>query len=106
LLNSSQPAGERRCHSHAVRPDSTAVTSTATYYDRTGPCCTNADQHYYKVTMTLSGARLGPKGYCGAPDFTRMVITGKGFRTERYTYQVVCYSGHVTEASWLGGVAG
>jgi hypothetical protein len=57
----SHAAGKSQNHS-------TAVTSKATEYERTGPCCTRADQHYYKVTVTLSGtgqigwAQPGPGG--------------------------------------------
>jgi hypothetical protein len=52
----------------------TAVAS-AVYYDRTGPCCTKADQHYYKITMTLSDVwhRGGPHP---GPYFDRMTLTG------------------------------
>ena len=41
----------------------TAVTSKATDYVRSGPCCTNSDQHYVKVTVTLSDVRYrgGPR---------------------------------------------
>ena len=41
----------------------TAVTSKATEYYRTGPCCTKSDQHYVKVTVTLSDVRYrgGPR---------------------------------------------
>jgi hypothetical protein len=80
---------------------STAVTSKATEYERTGPCCTKADQHYYKVTVTLSGVR--PRG--GArlgPYFTRMAITGRGFRTLKYTYKVTRAGGLVI-GGWIGG---
>jgi WD40 repeat protein len=54
--------------------DATAVTSSATYYDRSGACCTKSDQHYYKVTVTLSdvrqrrGRRLGRR--CPVSEFT------------------------------------
>jgi len=66
---------------------STAVSSKAVEYVRTGPCCTKSDQHYHKVTVTLSGVRNrgGPRP--GAY-FTKMVITGRGFRTLKYTYKV------------------
>jgi hypothetical protein len=53
---------------------STAVAS-AVYYDRTGPCCTKADQHFYKITMTLSDVwRHG--GPHPGPYFDRMTLTG------------------------------
>ena len=54
---------------------STAVTSRATDYSRSGPCCTKADQHYYKITMTLSDVwrRGGPHP---GPYFDRMTLTG------------------------------
>jgi hypothetical protein len=66
---------------------STAVTSKATDYSRTGPCCTTSDQHYHAVTVTLSDVRYsgGPRP---GPYFTKMVITGRGFRTLIYTYKV------------------
>jgi hypothetical protein len=53
---------------------STAVAS-AVYYDRIGACCTKADQHYYKITMTLSDVwrRGGPHP---GPYFDRMTLTG------------------------------
>jgi len=81
----------------------TAVTRTATDYERTGPCCTKADQHYHKVTVTLSGVRSrgGPRP---GPYFTKMVITGRGFRTLTYTYQVLRGGGLVI-GSWIGGVS-
>jgi hypothetical protein len=64
-----------------------AVTSTATEYYRTGPCCTKSDQHYVKVTVTLSAVRSrgGPRP---GPYFTKMVISGRGIRTLTYTYKV------------------
>jgi len=79
----------------------TAVTRTATDYERTGPCCTKADQHYHKVTVTLSGVRSrgGPRP---GPYFTKMVITGRGFRTLTYTYKVFRGGGLVI-GSWIGG---
>ena len=78
---------------------STAVTSTATDYYRTGPCCTTSDQHYVKVTVTLSGVRSrgGPRP---GPYFTKMVITGHGIRTVTYTYKVFRNGGTVI-GSWL-----
>jgi len=81
----------------------TAVTSSATYYDRTGPCCTKSDQHYFKVTVTLSDVRYrgGPRP---GPYFTRMVITGRGFRTLTYTYGVLG-SGSFVSGGWTGGPA-
>jgi hypothetical protein len=80
---------------------STAVTSAATEYERTGPCCTKSDQHYYKVTVTLSDVRYrgGPRP---GPYFTKMVITGRGFRTLRYTYKVTRAGGLVI-GGWTGG---
>jgi len=65
----------------------TAVTSRATEYYRTGPCCTKSDQHYVKVTVTLSDVRYrgGPRP---GPYFTKMVIAGHGIRTLTYTYKV------------------
>lgn len=79
----------------------TAVTSKATDYVRTGPCCTKSDQHYYKVTVTLSDVRSsgGPRP---GPYFTRMVITGRGFRTLKYTYRV-SRGGGLVFGSWVGG---
>jgi hypothetical protein len=80
-----------------------AVTSRATDYYRTGPCCTKADQHYVKVTVTLSGVRQrgGPRS---GPYFTRMVISGHGFRTLKYTYKVF-RSGSLVFGSWVGGAS-
>ena len=80
-----------------------AITSRATDYIRTGPCCTNSDQHYYKVTVTLSGVRYrgGPRP---GPYFTKMVITGHGFRTLKYTYKVLRGGGQVIGA-WIGGAS-
>jgi hypothetical protein len=82
---------------------STAITSTATEYERTGPCCTKSDQHYHKVTVTLLDVsyRGGPRP---GPYFTRMVITGRGFRTLRYTYKVIRAGGFVV-GSWIGGAS-
>jgi hypothetical protein len=81
----------------------TAVTSKATDYSRSGPCCTKSDQHYYKVTVTLSNVRYrgGPRP---GPYFTRMVITGRGFRTLTYTYKVFRGNGLVV-GSWIGGTS-
>ena len=81
----------------------TAVTSKATDYVRSGPCCTNSDQHYYKVTVTLSDVRYrgGPRP---GPYFTRMVITGRGFRTLTYTYKVFRH-GSLVFGSWAGGAS-
>ena len=83
--------------------DATAVTSSATYYDRSGPCCTNSDQQYDKVTVTLSD----PKQYGGpqpGPYFSRMVITGPGFLTLTYTYEVL-RGGSAVIGGWLGGAS-
>jgi hypothetical protein len=81
----------------------TAVTSKATEYERTGPCCTKADQHYYKVTVTLSGVR-SRGGVRPGPYFTRMVITGRGVRTLKYTYKVFRH-GSLVIGAWLGGAS-
>jgi len=77
--------------------DVTAVTSRATDYYRTGPCCTKSDQHYVKVTVTLSGVRNrgGPRP---GPYFTKMVIAGHGIRTLTYTYKVFKSGGTVIGA--------
>jgi hypothetical protein len=82
---------------------STAVTRTATDYERTGPCCTKSDQHYHKVTVTLSDVRYrgGPRP---GPYFTKMVITGRGFRTLTYAYKVF-RAGSVVIGSWIGGAS-
>ena len=79
----------------------TAVTSRATDYSRSGPCCTRSDQHYYKVTVTLSGVRYrgGPRP---GPYFTKMVIAGRGFRTLTYTYKVFGH-GRFAAGAWIGG---
>ena len=82
---------------------STAVTSKATEYERTGPCCTKAGQHYYKVTVTLSGVR-SRGGARPGPYFTRMVITGRGFRTLKYTCKVSRAGGPVI-GGWIGGAS-
>jgi hypothetical protein len=81
----------------------TAITSKATDYARTGPCCTKSDQHYYKVTVTLSAVRYsgGPRP---GPYFTRMVITGRGFRTLKYTYKV-SRGGGLVFGGWVGGAS-
>jgi hypothetical protein len=81
----------------------TAVTSKATDYVRTGPCCTKSDQHYYKVTVTLSNVRSsgGPRR---GPYFTKMVITGHGIRTLKYTYKV-SRAGGLVFGSWVGGAS-
>jgi hypothetical protein len=81
----------------------TAVTSQATEYERTGPCCTKADQHYHKVTVTLSvvKSRGGPRS---GPYFTKMVITGHGFRTLTYKYKVFRGGGMVF-GGWIGGAS-
>jgi len=75
----------------------TAITSSATYYDRSGPCCTDSDQHHYKVTVTLSGVREygGPEP---GPYFGRMTITGPGFRPLTYTYKTFVSGGAVSGA--------
>lgn len=80
----------------------TAVTSAATEYERTGPCCTKSDQHYHKVTVTLSQVRYrgGPRS--GAY-FAKMVIAGRGFRTLTYTYKVLRGGGLV--GYWIGGAS-
>ena len=80
---------------------SKAVTRTATDYYRTGPCCTKSDQHYRKVTVTLSDVRNsgGPRP---GPYFTKMVITGHGFRTLTYRYKVA-RSGGMVFGGWDGG---
>ncbi len=80
-----------------------AVTSTATDYERTGPCCTTSDQHYYKVTVTLSDVRYrgGPRP---GPYFSKMVITGRGFRTLTYTYEVFGH-GSAVAGAWIGGAS-
>jgi serine/threonine protein kinase len=80
---------------------SSARTSSATYYDRSGPCCTAADQHYYNVTVTLSDVRPRGGPHPG-PYFTRMVITGRGFRTLTYTYEV-SREGSIVQGAWIGG---
>jgi hypothetical protein len=81
--------------------DVTAITSSATYYDRSGPCCTNSDQHRYKVTVTLSGVRYhgGPQP---GPYFSRMIITGPGFRSLTYTYKT-SVSGGTVSGAWIEG---
>jgi WD40 repeat protein len=76
--------------------DATAVTSSATYYDRSGPCCTSSDQHHYKVTVALSDPQQsgGPQP---GPYFSRMVITGPSiFPTLTYTYEVLSGGSTVT----------
>ena len=82
---------------------STAVTSAATYYYCTGPCCTTSDQHYLKATVTLSDVRYrgGPRP---GPYFTKMVITGRGFRTLKYTYEVFGH-GSLVNGTWIGGAS-
>jgi len=83
--------------------NSTAVTSKATDYYRTGPCCTQSDQHYHKVTVTLSDVRYrgGPRP---GPYFSKMVITGRGFRTLRYSYEVLRH-GSLVIGGWIGGAS-
>jgi hypothetical protein len=82
---------------------SRAVTRRATDYSRTGPCCTKSDQHYHKVTVTLSDVRHrgGPRP---GPYFTKMVITGRGFRTLKYAYKVFRH-GSLVIGGWIGGVS-
>jgi hypothetical protein len=60
---------------HWSRWNGSTAVATAVYYDRTGPCCTNADQHYYRITVTLSDVlrRGGPKP---GPYFDLMTLTG------------------------------
>jgi len=81
----------------------TAVTRTATDYYRSGPCCTKSDQHYHAVTVTLSDVRYrgGPRP---GPYFTKMVITGRGFRTLTYTYKVFRH-GSLVIGGWEGGIS-
>jgi hypothetical protein len=80
-----------------------AVTSSATYYDRSGSGFTKSDQHYYQVTVTLSDVRSGGGPHPG-PYFSQMVITGRGFPTLRYTYEVL-RTGSVVTGGWSGGAA-
>ena len=82
---------------------STAVTSRAADYSRSGPCCTKADQHYYKVTVTLSDVRYRGGPHPG-PYFSRMVIAGRGFRTLRYIYKVFGH-GTFVAGGWIGGAS-
>jgi hypothetical protein len=82
--------------------DITAITSSATYYDRSGPCCTKADQHYYHVTVTLSGVREYGAPQPG-PYFTRMTVTGPDFRTLTYTYKTI-HLGGTLAGGWTGGL--
>ena len=70
---------------------------------RTGPCCTKSDQHYHKVTVTLSDVRYRGGARPG-PYFTKMVITGRGFRTLKYTYKVIRH-GSLVIGGWIGGVS-
>jgi WD40 repeat protein len=89
----------------AIWNDATAVTSSATYYDRSGPCCTSSDQHYYKVTVTLSDVRQRGGPHPG-PYYSRMVITGPGFHTSTYTYEVlsgIAVAGGTVIGGWTGG---
>jgi hypothetical protein len=60
---------------HWSRWNGSTAVGTAVYYDRTGPCCTSADQHYYRITVTLSRVlrRGGPKP---GPYFDVMTLTG------------------------------
>ena len=75
--------------------DVTATTSSATYYDRSGPCCTNSDQHYYKVTVTLSGVKYSGGPRIG-PYFSRMTVSGPGLRPLTYTYKTFVIRGTVS----------
>jgi hypothetical protein len=77
----------------------TAITSKATEYYRTGPCCTKSDQHYVKVTVMLSDVKYrgGPRS---GPYFTKMVIAGHGIRTLTYTYKVL-RDGSGVIGTWL-----
>ena len=60
---------------HWSRWNAKTAVATAVYYDRTGPCCTQADQHYYKITMTLWDVwRHG--GPHPGPYFDKMTLTG------------------------------
>ena len=81
----------------------TAVTSSATWYERDGSGFTKSDQHYYQVTVTLSDVRSsgGPRP---GSYFTRMVIAGRGLPTLTYTYEV-SREGSIVVASWGGGPA-
>jgi hypothetical protein len=65
--------------------DSTAVTGSAIYNVRTGPCCDISDQYQYRVTVTLSEFRQHGGNRPG-PYFSRLTITGPGLRTLTYTY--------------------
>ena len=82
---------------------STAVTSSATWYERDGSGFTKSDQHSYKVTVTLLDVRDsgGPRP---GSYFSRMVIAGPGLPTLRYAYEVLRGGSHVS-AAWTGGVA-
>jgi hypothetical protein len=62
-----------------------------------------ADQHYYKVTVTLSGV-WSRGGTRPGPYFTTLVIAGRGFRTLKYTYKVTRAGGFVI-GGWTGGAS-
>ncbi|MGH3154883.1 MAG: hypothetical protein ACRDOB_29710, partial [Streptosporangiaceae bacterium] len=82
---------------------STAVTSSATWYERDGSGFTKSDQHETQVTVTLSDVRSGG-GPRPGPYFSRMVITGSGISTLTYTYEVL-RTGSVVSGAWGGGPA-
>ena len=82
---------------------STAVTSSATWYERDGSGFTKADQHSYQVTVTLSDIRDSGGPRAGSY-FSRMVIAGGGLRTLTYTYEV-SRQGSIVVAAWEGGPA-
>ncbi len=82
---------------------STAVTSSATWYERDGSGFTKADQHSYQVTVTLSDVRDSGGPRAGSY-FSRMVIGGGGLRTLTYTYEV-SRQGSIVVAAWEGGPA-
>jgi hypothetical protein len=87
---------------HWARWDgSTAVTSSATWYERDGSGFTKSDQHSYQVTVTLSDVRDSGGPRAGSY-FSRMVIAGGGLRTLTYTYEV-SREGSIVVASWGGG---
>jgi len=60
---------------HWSRWNGSTAVAAAVYYDRTGPCCTSADQHYYRITVTLSHVlRRGDQK--PGPYFDVMTLTG------------------------------
>jgi hypothetical protein len=67
------------------------VTSRATDYYRTGPCCTKKDQHYVKVIVTPSSVKA-TGGVRTGPYFTKMVITGHGIKTLTEIYKVLRFT--------------